>query len=113
MKITEKDIPNIEKVLGLKLCEHQINYLLNGEEIPKEMQTGSEAEKRVAYSIKLLLSEGTTLNLNKPEQFADQWALEGEERLFYAKKFKREFIPIWSKLHSSDFRWFPIRNVWI
>ncbi len=111
MKITKEDIPHIEKALGLKLYEHQVNYLLDEGELHRELQSDKGTGKTIAYCVRIALSEGKVLNLAKPEQFADNWHLKGDERLFYARKvFRGEFISIWCKL--SDYR-FPVRNVFI
>lgn len=53
MKITEKHIPHIEKVVGFKLYGHQVNYILG----KGNLQGGRNTGKTVAYCIKLALSE--------------------------------------------------------
>ena len=58
MKIAEKDIIHIEKALGVKLYEHQVNYLLDEGELdekglPKEMQGGSEVDASTSHALLL------------------------------------------------------------
>lgn len=101
MKITKKIIPFIEKAVGFELYEHQLNYLLDKGNLISGRATG----KTVAYCIKLALSEGEPLNLNRPENFSDY----GDGSTRYARQFFRgEFLKIRNMLKEHGF---PVREV--
>lgn len=103
MKITEQLIPHIEKAIGFKLYEHQVNYLLDKGGLTGGRRTG----KTVAYCVKLALSDGEPIDLRKPENYADEWSLPDHKR--YAKTFFRdEFMRYRQMLKDYGF---PVREV--
>jgi hypothetical protein len=62
----------------------------------------------MAYCIALALSDGESLNINKPEEFSDGWEL-GSHRKMYARNFFRsKFMEIREKLKEHRF---PVRGV--
>lgn len=99
MKITGEYIPHIENALGLELYDHQVNYLLDKGELLSGRRTG----KTLAYCVKLALSDGEPLNMKKPEDFSDGWALGN--RITYSRDFfRREFMRIRNMLIDYGFK---------
>lgn len=98
MDIQSHHIPLIEKCLNFKLYDHQKAYLLGTGALTGGRRTG----KTVAYCVKLALSSGEPLNLNKPEEFADMWNLP--HRNVYSRNFFRdEFVGIRNMLKDYGF----------
>lgn len=101
MEITENLIPHIEKAMGIKLYDHQVNFLLDTGLLANGRATG----KTVAHCIKLALSEGETLNMRRPYEFSDYG--DGSRR--YAVDFyRKEFMRVRDKLKDYGF---PVREV--
>lgn len=101
MKITENLIPHIEKAVGFTLRDHQINYLLDKGPLASGRNTG----KTVAYCIKLALSDGVPLDMERPFEFSDY----GDGSRSYAYKFFRnEFMKYRGMLKDYGF---PVREV--
>jgi hypothetical protein len=96
--ITEEMIPHIEKALGFELYNHQKDYLLgNG-----LLMGGRGSGKTTAYCVKLALSDGEPLNLQKMEDIADEWSLPNHRQ--YARGFfKHELMRIRGKLEVYGF----------
>ncbi|MGG4180801.1 hypothetical protein ABEW03_16085 [Virgibacillus pantothenticus] len=91
----------MKKQWVLNYYEHQQNYLLDKGNLKGGRATG----KTVAYCIKLALSNGEPLNLNKPEEFSDF----GDGSVRYARYFfKGEFLKIRNMLKKHGF---PVREV--
>lgn len=105
MTIKKYYIEHIEKALDLKLYDSQIKYLLGKGHLMQGRATG----KTLAYCIKLALSDGDTLDLKKPEKFADKEPLvlrRGErEYINYSRNlFRNEFMDIREKLKIYGFK---------
>jgi len=91
-------IPHIEKALGLKLYDHQVNYLLDKGNLLSGRRTG----KTLAHCVKLALSDGEPLNMKKPEDFSDGRFLDN--RITYSRDFfRREFMRIRNMLIDYGF----------
>lgn len=87
--------------MGIKLYEHQVNYLLD----KGNLKVGRRTGKTVAYCIKLALSEGNPLNMKTPDEFSDY----GDGSVRYARDFFRgEFLMIRDKLRHYGF---PVRDI--
>lgn len=101
LKITEEIIPHIEKALGLVLYDHQKKYLLE----QGSLLSGRANGKTVAHCIKLALSTGESLNMNKPHEFSDY----GDGSIRYAQSFyMHEFMKVREKLKGYGF---PVRGI--
>jgi len=101
LKITEEVIPHIEKALGIKLYEHQVNYLLD----KGPVQSGRRTGKTLAYCVKLALSDGEPIDLKNLEKFSDF----GDGSIRYARGlFKNCFMEIREKLKDYGL---PVREV--
>lgn len=101
MKITEEMLIHIEKALDITLYGHQRRYLLTGD----YMGHGRRNGKTLAHCIKLALSEGTPLDLRKPEEFSDYG--DGSRR--YARSYYRKvFLDIWYSLKEYGL---PVRDI--
>lgn len=124
MKITEENIPIIEKALDIRLLLWQINFLIKNEPFPniypchvKEFDTEKIKErcnimrfdctkcplvnrrigKTLAYCIKLALSDGDPLDIDYPEKFCDYPFTK-----YYAKNsFLGQFLEIREKLRDG------------
>jgi len=101
LKITEEVIPHIEKAMGLKLYENQVNHLLG----KSWSATGRRNGKTLSHCIKLALSEGEPLNMKKPYEFSDYG--DGSRRYAYYF-YKNEFMRIRDKLKYYGF---AVRNI--
>jgi hypothetical protein len=105
LEITEQVIPHIEKAVGLKLYEHQKNYLISN----NHMGIGRGTGKTVAYIIKLALSEGEALNMRRPHEFSDY----GDGSRQYASYFfRREFMKYWEMLKDYGFSVREVKHWW-
>lgn len=97
----------VEKVLGIKLYSHQIDYLHEGTAMPLDRQNG----KTLAYCIKLALSNGI-LNIAYPEAFCDTDYGREINRVNYARMcFKHVFLEIREKLSDAGFDVVDIYNI--
>lgn len=92
MIVSEKMFKHIENALGIKLYQSQKDYLLSESYLPPvgDRQTG----KTMAYCIKLALSNGVPLNMNKPEEFSDGFELGGHKEKYARNHFRHEFLKI-------------------
>lgn len=104
MKIKLEHISEIETALGIKLYDHQKAYLLGkSNALLLDRKTG----KTVAYCIKLALSEGPPLNIDRPEDFSDRQGMPNNRT--YAKLYFRDiFMEIRSKLEKQGL---PVRGI--
>ena len=113
MKITEKEIPLIEKALGFSLYPWQVEWLLEDKPMPMVRRNG----KTVARCIKLalgdfedyrytskhspcgiLIKSSDPININKMERYSDY----GDGSLHYARGFFRNlFLDIWLALKEA------------
>jgi hypothetical protein len=101
IKMTDEVIRAIELVLDIKLYDNQKAYLQHDEFMPAERCTG----RTTAYCIKLALSKGHPLNLNRPEEFSDRYP----DKHGYARSFfLRQFLETRQRLLECGF---PVREV--
>jgi hypothetical protein len=103
MVISMYTILHIESALGLKLYDNQKRYLMDEAGLVGGRRTG----KTTAYCIKLALSEGEPLNMDKPEEFADGWEL-GDQRRYAKAYFRRAFLDIREALKGAGL---PVRDI--
>ena len=96
MQITEETIVLIEKALGISLHEGQKQYLLNN---GTYWFGGRATGKTLAYCIKLALSDGEPLDIQKPCEICDN---------DYARWFRDFFIKIWISLKDAGL---PVREL--
>jgi len=96
MEIQEFHIPLIERAIGFRLYQHQVDYLLG----KGWAMSGRRAGKTVAHCIKLALSDGEPLNLRKPYEFSDYG--DGSKRYAY-DHYVREFLRIREMLKNHGF----------
>jgi hypothetical protein len=99
MKLKTTDIPCIEEALGIRLYDHQKNYLLG---IGGGMSGGRRVGKTTAYCIALALSDGNPLNLRKPWEFSDEPFLTNH-RTYSVQFFRYEFLRIRKQLKDAGF----------
>lgn len=100
MKIIEETIPLIEKALDIRLYPEQTEYLLhNGSYWFGNRRSG----KTLAYSVKLALSEGEPINMEKPLDFCDSPHI-----IKYSLWFRSFFLKIWQQL---KFAGLPVREL--
>lgn len=101
--IKSEHIPLIEKAMGFKLLPFQIHYLIGQ---TNRLGFTRASGRTTAYCIKLALSEGPPLDLQKPESFADMTgSLTVGMHMGYARNFfRREFMDIRYKLEEHGFK---------
>ena len=96
--INESLLLKVETALSIKLTDGQRNYLLhNGPYDFGDRQTG----KTTAYCIKLALSEGPMLDLNRPDNWCDCDYGPPSNKGNYSRWFRTSFLRIWTKLAES------------
>ncbi len=106
MKITEDNIPLIEKALNIKLFDTQKQYLLDKCDY---WFRGRGTGKTFAYCIKLALSDGKLLYMERPEIFCDSDYGPNNNEVIYARGyFKRQFLEVWNRLKYCGF---PVRGI--
>jgi len=101
MTITLETIPKIEKAFGVKLYDSQIQALINDN---YNLFQGRHCGKTLAYTIKLALSEGEPIRIDKFGRYSDR----DERETNYTYWFKGEFMEIREKLKDNGF---PVRGV--
>lgn len=101
MKITEQAINNLEKALGVKLYEEQIDNILFGVGMD---HTQRQNGKTYAYCIRLALSKGEPLDIRNPKDFCDGHY----ENTLYPNHFMTMFMEIYTKLKDAGFDVRPI-----
>lgn len=95
--ISENLIPHIEKALGLKLYDSQINALTKD----NYGGFGGRASGRtMTYIIKLALSEGEPIDLWEIRNWTDRNPNETN----YNHWFRKEFMKIWHQLKDYGFK---------
>lgn len=105
MQITEETIVLIEKALGISLYEGQKQYLLNN---GTYWFGGRATGKTLAYCIKLALSDGEPLDIQKPWEICDNDYGPESNRHSYARWFRDFFIKIWISLKDAGL---PVREL--
>jgi hypothetical protein len=88
-------IQKIEQALNIKLYPWQIDYLLKGHPMPRDRGNG----KTLAHCIRLALSDGKPLDMQKPENFCDNDYGPEDNKTSYARKyFRRMFLDVREQL---------------
>lgn len=136
MQITNQMIPAIEKALGFKLYPEQKEYLLapqpftdeqikflevvlNGPLLPYQIEYlksgpiykkyGRNSGATTAYCIRLALSEGPSMDMDRPELYCDRIGLDSY--ITYGRGFFRDYyIHIRKKLHDEGFKVRPMHR---
>lgn len=105
MQITEETIALIEKALGVCLHEGQRQYLLNN---GTYWFGGRATGETLAYCIKLALSDGEPLDIQKLCEICDNDYGPESNRHNYARWFRDFFIKIWISLKNAGL---PVREL--
>ena len=96
MEITLEAIPKIEKALGIKLYESQIEALINNN---NTLFVGRRCGRTITYMIKLALSEGVALNMEEFRYYSDRDSKETN----YTDWFRHEFMNVRDILRDNEF----------
>ena len=96
MEITLETIPKIEKALGIKLYESQIQALVNNN---YTLFTGRRCGRTITYMIELALSDGVALNIQDFRYYSDRDIRETN----YTNWFRNEFMDVRDILRDNGF----------